>query len=955
MDMNALFENLTISEIREKEKRNRLDIERKKEDLRVMVGERYRDLIEAADTIKDMKDSAENVTKSIGHMEELCNQISQNCKGKGMSCRSATKSDKPVTKKPDSDFYGIATQIKLLLDMPEKMWSSVDKRDYLSATQLYLLARHINTSLTLDSQRLVNILSWFPVLSRQWAAISHFKTTILQGCRDLLQDTSGMHSDQEIAEFLCSILLLEDSTPRQVFNEFLLARTKALQAVLHPNQQGNIKDQVCTVVRLLSATIHQIHAVFYNCEKNTQQNTGTCNLLADTLNKVTSKSKEGSLLDLHGTISAKCLPKSVRDFHPVLRGVGSTITSQHLQDNCQHWISTCAQDVKSGVGMLLSFVNSVKRLADIRDTVWELLAQDADLERWDMICDRVLTNRLHIWPDFLQVLFTDRVMALIQYQLDTTAEFTKRNISTVMMKLTSEVKDSTMRYEIDVSEYVWTETPGDIPQNSVWIPTAAKTLADGGGLMLKARAYTPVVQSLCRTIDDRLKTLLEDNEGYIQPPEKGDNPDMTNPFNRFGDAATILAFVQTSCGKCIQEVLNHLNEQLKLWQKSLTAIPDPITNIITKNKILLVARLCYAIPELVPRLQQCILGPTEWKKQEAMSKKTRNPSKSVACQEWIAIKTKLDHFKHQAFRVWVNQSAMEMIKDFSQCVQADKCQGVLASCTRWDEVEIKEEGDEGKTHSSKICVPMQASWYVQVMICGMCQDLNRVGGQALPRSVIHELVQQVTDGVLSVYQQLVKDAKTKKKSRRGGLLLTQHQALQHIFNFRFILQTIPRKDENETNKAYHKKAHTVCEALDQFVDPFDLDVFSPYIQSNLLKQVQRNSVIFGVVASLDKQALLLGGRGVPTGHQEQHNILPLTTCPNRFPLLPLSTQQNRLSITSAVLSQTMSRGLDVGSASLTQAVEAVLPKSSSQADLSSSLYDKLGSMGSSWFSKLQNK
>ena len=35
-------------------------------------------------------------------------------------------------------------------------------------------------------------------------------------------------------------------------------------------------------------------------------------------------------------------------------------------------------------------------------------------------------------------------------------------------------------------------------------------------------------------------------------------------------------------------------------------------------RILLVARLCYAMPELVPRLQQCILGPVEWKKQEAL-------------------------------------------------------------------------------------------------------------------------------------------------------------------------------------------------------------------------------------------------------------------------------------------------------------------------------------------------
>ncbi|GFO40997.1 conserved oligomeric Golgi complex subunit 1-like [Plakobranchus ocellatus] len=57
-----LFEKHTVEKIRHLEKETRLDIEKKKEDLRVMVGERYRDLIEAADTITDMKTSAENVS-----------------------------------------------------------------------------------------------------------------------------------------------------------------------------------------------------------------------------------------------------------------------------------------------------------------------------------------------------------------------------------------------------------------------------------------------------------------------------------------------------------------------------------------------------------------------------------------------------------------------------------------------------------------------------------------------------------------------------------------------------------------------------------------------------------------------------------------------------------------------------------------------------------------------------
>ena len=40
-----------------------------------MVGERYRDLIEAADTITEMKHSAENVTQSIKRMHEMCQKM----------------------------------------------------------------------------------------------------------------------------------------------------------------------------------------------------------------------------------------------------------------------------------------------------------------------------------------------------------------------------------------------------------------------------------------------------------------------------------------------------------------------------------------------------------------------------------------------------------------------------------------------------------------------------------------------------------------------------------------------------------------------------------------------------------------------------------------------------------------------------------------------------------------
>lgn len=64
-DVTTLFEGKTIQEILAIEQSTRTEIEKKKENLRQMVGERYRDIIDAADTIRDMKSNAEKVKNNI--------------------------------------------------------------------------------------------------------------------------------------------------------------------------------------------------------------------------------------------------------------------------------------------------------------------------------------------------------------------------------------------------------------------------------------------------------------------------------------------------------------------------------------------------------------------------------------------------------------------------------------------------------------------------------------------------------------------------------------------------------------------------------------------------------------------------------------------------------------------------------------------------------------------------
>lgn len=71
----------------------------------------------------------------------------------------------------------MAAQIKLLLEIPEKIWSSMEASRFLHAAQLYLLCCCLHKLLQLESSssRHSPVLSRFPILIRQVAAASHFR------------------------------------------------------------------------------------------------------------------------------------------------------------------------------------------------------------------------------------------------------------------------------------------------------------------------------------------------------------------------------------------------------------------------------------------------------------------------------------------------------------------------------------------------------------------------------------------------------------------------------------------------------------------------------------------------------------------------------------------------------------------------------------------------------------
>lgn len=177
MDTTILFDKFTVEATRETEKRTRSNIERKKEDFTNHSRGRYRYSNRSCWYNNWNENSAQNVTATIGRIDSLCSTLKQAQMIKSSSLHQKRKAAMDNKRKEEARFYGVASQIKLLLGIPEEIWTCLDCGDYLIASRLYLMSQHINTSLQLDSQHASNFLYWLHVLNRQWAAISHFKFT----------------------------------------------------------------------------------------------------------------------------------------------------------------------------------------------------------------------------------------------------------------------------------------------------------------------------------------------------------------------------------------------------------------------------------------------------------------------------------------------------------------------------------------------------------------------------------------------------------------------------------------------------------------------------------------------------------------------------------------------------------------------------------------------------------
>lgn len=438
----ALFESRTVVEIREVEANTRKEIEEKKEELRQLVGASYRDLIESADSIANMKNSCQNVALNIQRMELGFASLKHSL---AIPHSLSTPQHIDIEKRKREKLYGIGSRVKYVVDTPEKIWGCLDEHLYLEGAQRYFRARKVQTLLT-ESEAKGENLSHFPLLLHQWSLVEALRAQISQRSRDRLLEPSLDVKQYAVA--LAAVAVIDELSPTQVVLFYFETRRVWLRGHLstamaaRSRKIGTAKssylnedsvegdagceehDNVHGIALILSKAANILQISLCEAGQLFLEVNGDAPLFFSTV----LSSPPGSQL-FGGIPNPDEEVKLWKSHWEKLESRMSALAGQFLSETCTSWIHACKADLTAEGNLLLGCVESGKDL----ETMEVLIRSDCDSRKalegslewlgsafgkpidspWDYVVALLLKEPLNLWNVLFERMFVERTKGIV--------------------------------------------------------------------------------------------------------------------------------------------------------------------------------------------------------------------------------------------------------------------------------------------------------------------------------------------------------------------------------------------------------------------------------------------------------------------------------------------------------------------------------------------------------------
>ncbi|PIL31763.1 hypothetical protein GSI_06467 [Ganoderma sinense ZZ0214-1] len=410
IDPDDLFVKHNVSEIRTIQQRLRADADAKQEELRLMVGERYRDLLQASTSILALDKSSQHVLDTLEEMRGTVKAISPARSPK----RTATGEDKHL-----QALQSLSAHVKLLLDAPEHLWRLMERKSYLNAAWLFLLARVVHRALSQESDDRtwhsygVDVQEHVPLVQRQWDTITPFRSQISHRATLSLREANS--TPGEVCATLLTLHLLESRPLPETLSIYLAQRTKTLSGLLARNAStsGNgsatdakstgkvshrprkvvlreTKQKTEALLDAISRTVSTARFMFAD------DGSATSCLMKQALQFFQAPSEEDPgllpqelrlttqtlLTTLPSSNHFLLLPQSIQMYKPYIDGASvmtSTLQSQ-LREKLEDWFRKLIQDVRGVFADWFASLETVREMWGVRDSLLTWLKNTEGLD-----------------------------------------------------------------------------------------------------------------------------------------------------------------------------------------------------------------------------------------------------------------------------------------------------------------------------------------------------------------------------------------------------------------------------------------------------------------------------------------------------------------------------------------------------------------------------------------------
>lgn len=665
LDVDALFKQYSIKEVQALDVQIKNEIEKKKEDLRIMVYNRYRDLIDAADGIHVMKSRSKRIETVLNDLLTVSERIFND---KDNSMFADQERQRAIEKAKRINKYVLAVIIKILQNTPTKIWYHLDNNEFLKAAKQYLIAQNahacIDIEKALKSQE--NFVSYVQYANDLWKSIALLSSTIIGKARSILLHTrpssvmttigsqmsqlSPFVSSITLIDAIACIYLLESSSTslRSLFDNYLSTRNKIICSVVDNETLGtiecsfviersNVKDRVVESLRTFVYTIRHLYDLFSSPSSTSSSSTNK----NGTIESNNSVSYEALISDGSFTI------ESLKDDGIVLSKIPSYLKSIKFKDvegvrkldqeyvslRCSQWLSTCLDMLKKRIESALKYAVSLKSLSLIKEAVTQFENSLSNNNNnynqpdWIHVCQTLFNRRLDIWSQLVAPFYYSQSKFIIETSFKTTHENFMRNLtetvhhSKVFDCRTADKMHST---EIDLNSYLWpldvfnqtnenlttenTTTPGHQKKQIDFFPStsggASRPLTNLRSISSR-QLYTTLKQySTTPSVQKLCKQFDDDLGKLISDIEFGSIDQVASSDNNDNDAAMKSGHLKDNMSSFSENISGSLLEFVNNLSSTMTNKNDDDT-MVRIRKILFVCRLAHALPYTCPNLRAC--------------------------------------------------------------------------------------------------------------------------------------------------------------------------------------------------------------------------------------------------------------------------------------------------------------------------------------------------------------